>query len=229
MKLSEIISQILIETGAGDKEYIKLFHIGRRGLRTIQKDLIPLIKREVWAVEEDYTITFPPNVTRVGKVGIIEGGIFKSYTKNSNLGATQVGRKNINDSNDYEVIEVSQGSPTVSLGVGSWTNVGEYNIVGRKIYLSPHNDIEQVVVEYSTLDETEVGDYFIEPIIEEAVHAYIMWQYSLTKKGISAQEKAMFKDNYVVEKRRAKLRRYSATRTEMNQSARQDVKLGLKS
>lgn len=229
MRISDIVNDFLMENNLGESEYIKCFHIARRGLISLQKDVDPIRVRACAEVNPDGTIDFPEEATKVYNVGFLKGDKFIPYTVNSNLGARQPKCCMCKSSvTDCDCDEGFQSSFSRSLGVGSWNNFGEYNIVGRKVYLSSNIMNCDVYIEYSTYDQTD-SDNYVDPLLEEALTAYLSWKFFRSRPSVGLSEKRDYREEYRIEKRKAKLRRNSMSRAQLNQLSRQHIKAGLKS
>lgn len=229
MRISDIVNDFLMENNLGESEYIKCFHIARRGLASLQKDVDPIRVRQCAEVNSDGTIDFPSEAMTVSNVGRLKGDKFVPYTVNSNLGARrpkcQRCRKGV------ETCGCEGGfhsSISRSLGVGSWNNFGEYNVVGRKVYLSSDIINEDIYIEYSTYDQSDADNY-VDPLLEEALIAYLAWKFFRSRRNVGLSEKRDYKEEYRIEKRKAKLRRNSLSRAQLQQASRQNIKAGLKS
>ncbi len=237
MTLKEIVSNYLIESGLGEAEYTRAYHVGLNGLRNLKMDLEPYKKRTKLFVNPDKTSTLPSDALKVTKIGDMgSDGEIKAYTRNTNLGGTvksKCGRckkkvqncrckaqKPVHNTGDYNY----EGS----LGVGSWTNIREYNVINRTVYLPPNHTTKDVWIEYSSLED-EGGDIYVNPFLEEAVIAYIRWRLAINRKNQDKWDKQYYENVFKEAKRTAKLRIKSPTKQELNQYARQSTKMGLKS
>lgn len=230
VKLSDIVNNFLMENELGESEYIRAYQIGRSGLSTLTKDIKPYRDRICLQVRSDNSVEIPLEVGKVSKVGIMEGGRFKAYTLNTALG------KNLDRCSGCKrgyadctcSTDMYQDGLSRSLGVGSWTVIGEYNIVNRVIYLSPQNTNTEIVIE-GTIRTDLNGDVVVDDILEESVQAYITWRYFRSKRGQQLSVIRDYEMNYKEERRKAKLRKNSVSRSQLNQISRQNTKQGLKS
>lgn len=229
MKISDIVNNFLMENGLSESEYIRCFQIARKGLTDIQKDFGGVLVRECANVNSNGTIDFPKEAVKVYNVGFIRGDDFIPYTVNSNLGDTPSKCKSCKEySYSCECEPRGEHGMAETLGIGSWNNFGEYNIKNRVIYLSQDIICEDIYIEYSTYDQTEVDNH-VEPIYEEVVGAYLAWRFFRARPNTGLSEKRDYELDYKKERRKAKLRKNSLSRAQLNQLARQHTKLGLKS
>lgn len=228
-KISDIVNNFLMENGLSESEYVKCFHIARKGLAELQKDIAPELVRECANINDNLTIDFPSGAVRVYNVGFFEGDRFISYTVNPNLG-NRPNRCHICKEAEHRC-DCNTNHPaniSKSLGVGSWVNRGEYNIKDRVIYLSSDLKNEDVYIEYSTYDQSDT-DPEVDPVLEEAMESYLAWRFFRTRNNVGLSEKRDYKQQYIIDKRKAKLRKNSISRSQINQVVREHVKMGLKS
>lgn len=230
-KLSNIINEFLLVEGLGESEYIKIYSIGRRGLTTLHKEVLPNSVTKIVPVNSDNTVDFPTEAYKVTRVGVLnkQGTEVKALTRNSTIGTLNP-EICVSCRNDHSHCECENGfvrnSRTSPLGIGSWTNIGEYNISGRKILLHPNCNYCEIVIEYSTVLEKD-GDICVDPLVEEALLAYLRYHVFRGKRSVGTYEKRDMKREYEVEKRKLKLMRNSLSRQELWQGALSRTKEGL--
>lgn len=227
--LQNVVSHFLLEAGYGDAEYTRAYHIASRGLRELSIDL-PLGHEYVaeLPVEPNGTVVIPEDCVKVLGVKRLLNGKEVALTMNPYLSKLDSSASAVNGS------EVRMGtSPDWrggSLGVGSYSNYGEYHISGNLIYLSSsigHGC--SIVIEYKAFPETETEEPYVHPYVREALIAYLRWMFSINRKNQDKWDKQYFEKEYHRLKRNSRSRIKGMTRQEMNQSARQHTKGGLKS
>lgn len=226
--LQNVVSHFLLEAGFGDAEYSRAYHIASRGLRELSIDL-PLGNEYIaeLPIEPNGTVLIPEDCVKVLGVKRLSHGKEVALTMNPYLSKLGSSASAINGS------EVRQGtSPNHSggsLGVGSYNNFGEYHISGNLIYLSSslgHGG--SVIIEYKAFTEAETEEPYVHPYVREALIAYLRWTFAINKK-IPDNRMAYFEKEYHRLKRNSRYRIKALTRQELNQSARQHTKGGLKS
>lgn len=229
-KLSDIVNEFLFSESLGESDYIKAYTIAKRGLSTLQKEVLINTKTKIVDVNSDNTVDFPKEAYKVTRVGVLgSNGEVKALTVNSNIGTVnqelcnkcRCSRMSCECENGF-----GRATMSSSLGIGSWNNIGEYNIRGRKIYLSPNSSYCEVVVEYPAVHEQD-GDICVDPLAEEALLAYLRWKMYQGKRNIGTYEKRDMLNEYKSERRKLKLMKHSHSRQELQQGARQTTKLGI--
>lgn len=229
-KLSDIVNEFLFTESLGESDYIKAYTIAKRGLATLQKEVLINTKTKILNVNSDNTVDFPKEAYKITRVGILgSNGEVKALTRNSNIGTVnqelcnkcRCNRGTCECENGF-----GRATMTSSLGIGSWNNIGEYDIRGRRIYLSPNSSYCEIVVEFPSVME-EDGEPCVEPMAEEALLAYIRWKMFRGKRSIGTYEKRDMQADFKNERRKLKLMRNSHSRQELQQGARQTTKLGI--
>lgn len=110
-----------------------------------------------------------------------------------------------------------------SNNTGTWLDVGQYREVGNQIMLESNLPFSEVEIEYIALPK-DGDEHYVHPFLEEALIAFIRWQWFLHKKNERYGDIQTFKMQYDNELRNAKYRmRY--TLQELEQHARQTTRL----
>lgn len=242
--LDNTVNNFLIESGYGDAEYSRAYHIGLRGLRELHMDVdLGNIATAKLFINGDGTADLPEGCLKVTRIYRLSGKEVVSLTYNkdiSKLGSSgcicshtpcKCRPSNIRGHADHYYGNIGYPHLGVgSLGRGSYQNYGEYNITGDVVYLS--QDLlgcTDIFVDYKQLPCNEEGDYYVHPYIREALIAYIRWVFHINRKNQDKWDKQYFEREWHRLKRNAVYRIKSPTKQELNQNARQHTKLGLKS
>lgn len=237
-RLSNVVSDFLMEADFGDAEYTKAYHLARRGLKDLQFDLpLETVETVYLTINPDGTASLPEDCLKVLRIGLEVNGNIAALTRNKDI--TKRGRLNQQPHQEKPlytpvgVVPSLYGKGQVferSLGRGSWTNIGEYYISGNTVFLSDNvvNGDNCVVIEYKAYQDTE-EDPVIHPYVQEALIAFIRWKYAINKKYQDKWDKQYFEKEWHRLKRNAKWRMKAPIKQELNQSARQHTKEGLKS
>ena len=235
--LDKVVSRLLTIDGLGEAEYTRAYHIGVMGLEDLSLDL-PLTETTTAPLQFslDGTGIVPEGCLKVLRVARQIDGQLVSLTRNKDLNKLRCYNNNyhkhrVNVVGHDSYTAVNGGYYNQSLGVGSWNNWGEYFIDSNNIiYVS--DDLVgcgDIYIEYRMLPSNEEGDFYVHPFIQSALVAYIRWTMSINRKNQSPWDKQYFQKIYETEKGKAKFRLKAPTKSEMNQSARQNTKFGLKS
>lgn len=248
--LRHTVADYLMEANLGEAEFTRCYHLGVRALKELAFDVNGEVRTEKLIINPDGTAELPENCLKVTKIGILRHGEIRAFTRNSNISkAIQSARRCCERdtcqrdpncpcriSNERGKGGIGYGTspfypPGGSLGIGSWTTLGEYRIDGNLIYFgsSVIGCGEDIYVEYNTFtDEDGLGDMYLHPYTREAVIAYIRWRYAINRKNQDKWDKQYFEKEWHREKRNAKYRMKSHSLQELNQGARQHTKGGLK-
>lgn len=242
--LRHIVADFLMEADLGQDKFTRAYHIGVRGIKELAFDVTGENKTAQLFIQPDGTADLPTDCLKVTKIGILRDGKLRALTRNRDI--SKAGRLNLSNcdtpcgSDDGscrekmpENIVGHSGYTTysASLGTGSWTNIGEYRMDGELVYFDPSFIGRcDVYVEYNSFnDEDELGDMYVHPYAREAVISWIRWKFNINTKTQYKQDKGYYERLWHNEKRKAKYRLKSSNLQEMNQSARQHTKGGLKS
>lgn len=234
--LDSVVSNFLMESGYGDADYTRAYHIGLRGLKELIADTnVQGVYTAKLFIEGDGTAYLPEDCLKVTRIYKMQGGTPVSLTRNpdrSKLGfdncynetPPQHCRKNVRG----RIENTSPFWEGGSLGVGSYKNNGEYFINGDVVYLSPSLCATDVFVDYKALPSNE-EDYLVHEYLVEAVIAYIRWKFHINRKNQDKWDKQYFEKEWHREKRNAVYRLKAPMKQDLNQAARKNTKMGLKS
>lgn len=231
VKLSQAVSYALDEMNYGDAEYARAYRFAIRALDDLNLDITGEITREVLCVNNDLTVDLPDNFIKETRVGVYgQNGKIIGLTRSNNL-TSNIYCDTSDDSNPvyYTSDEHFGGFVNQSLGRGSYTNIGFFNIdyTARKIYLNAEFTYSEIVIEYLKREEVD-GEYCIDERLLEAVAAYIRWKWSIAKKGTSIGERREYERLWHKEKENAKYRIKRPMLQDFNRDARESVKEGIK-
>lgn len=234
IKVSEVVGQYLDLANLGKAEFAKAYRIALRGWRQLNWDIVGTVKRIQVDISQDNTISLPDDFISEINFGESNGnGGIRSYTKVNNFNnetyrddlVNPVGNGSYNNWNNNAYF---QGS----LGVGSYTDLGFYQInkAEHKIVLdSSYTTQSYLVLEYLSYTGEDCDDYVINELAQEALLSWIDWQFSKGDRRMGLAEKRDKERSWYKEKSDAKLRIKKLTVADMNNAARRSVKLGLKS
>lgn len=217
IKISQVVSEFLDELGLGEAEYSRAYRIAVRGARELQFDVYGTPKTQLVSVSCDGTAEKPEDCVKVLSVGLSGEYETRGLTQNSNLSKYESYRPDISGKSHW------------SMGRGSWTDIGEYKDMGDYIILSPaHAHCGNVVIEYLSMVDDN-GEYTIHPMASEALIAFIKWKWFNAKKNQSVWDKRDYERNWWNEKKNARMRIKSPSAQLLNQHARKNTKLGIRS
>lgn len=237
IKLSEIVAGALDDANLGSAEYAKGYRAAIRGLRELSWDIVGETKTVPVVVNSDKTILYPTDCVKILDFGIADGcGGIASFDKVEVL------------TFDDEVVDyedqydgdnpINGGNPLwlynfpdtleVSLGIGSYTSIGEYklNEKSRQIIISPRCEYDSFLLKY--LSDSKCQDE-VHDMLAPALVAYIRWKTNQagTRNTVSVQE--YNKQEWLREKRLAKLRIKMPSLQQLSKAVRQSVKMAVKS
>lgn len=238
--LDSVVSNFLMESGYGDAEYTRAYHIGLRGLKEllIDIDLGDIYTAKLF-INPDGTANTPEDCLKVVRIYRLLGDREVSLTRNKDLSklgrvcgvncrpSCNCNRHNVRPDPRYGTSPYWDGG---SLGKGSWENNGEYYISGDLIYLDTRfGNSCNIFVDYKALPCDEREEPYVHEYIKEAVISYIRWKFHINRKNQDKWDKQYFEKEWHREKRNARYRIKAPTKQELNQISRQSTKLGLKS
>lgn len=233
IKLSQAVSYALDDLQAGDAEYARAYRFAIRALDELRLDITGQLGVAKLCVNSDLTVDLPEDFIRETKVGVygINGNII-GLTRSDNLNREEDCFEYEEGTNPsyFDTDENFGNFVNQSLGKGSYSNIGFFRIDynERKIYLNAEFTYSEVVIEYLKREEID-GEYCVDERLLESVAAYILYRWYKAKKNTSIGERREFERLWHKEKRNAKYRIKKPLIQDMNQSARESVKGGLKS
>lgn len=240
--ITQVVSEFLDEINGGQAEFSKAYRIAVRGVRELSYDVTGEIKSTELTVNPDGTATLPDWCIRVERLGYSNGdGTITALRENRDL-STGIDTANGNHYDSGDTLyygervfpymrPINQAFPyyQTSLGVGSYSNVGDYKIEGSVVYLGNHiQHARTIVAECHSLPEVN-GELGIHPFASEALLAWIRMKWNIQRRDVGANEKMLFKMEYKRTATLAKNRLAAPTKQELNQYIRQTQKGGLKS
>lgn len=235
VKLSSIVSQYLDLYNLGKAEYARAYRIAVRGWRELNWDIVGAIKKVTLSIPANKVVPLPDDFISEVDLGEtnFNGGI-RSFTRTTNFNGKNYlfpDVTNVRDglTPDYLVTDYTIGD--YSLGAGSYNNVGYYYIDKNKhqIILDPESVGSEIVLKYLSYSGKDCDDHELNELATEALISFLDWQLSKVDKRISLAEKRDKERAWYNEKSKAKLRIKRLTVADLNQSARESVKMGLKS
>ena len=234
--LDSVVSNFLMESGYGEADYTRAYHIGLRGLKELIIDTnVQGVYTAKLFVESDGTARLPEDCLKVTRIYKMQGDTPVSLSRNPDLSKladdycgchTCTCEKGVNVRGRIE--HTSPFWEGGSLGVGSYKNNGEYYINGDIVYLSPSSCGEDIYVDYKAIP-SQGGDFIVHEYLVEAVITYIRWKFHINRKNQDKWDKQYFEKEWHREKRNAIYRLKAPMKQELNQYARKNTKLGLKS
>ena len=238
IQLSEIVTAALDDANLGSAEYAKGYRAAIRGLRELSWDIVGETKTITVVASSDKTILYPTDCVKIIDFGIADGcGGIASFDKVDTLTFDDE-VSDYDDPYQYDLDNpVNGGNPLYlynfpdslesSLGVGSYTSIGEYKLSekSRQISISPRCEYDAFLLKYlsNSKCQEEVHD-----MLAPALVAYIKWKTNQagTRNTVSVQE--YNKQEWLREKRLAKLRIKRPSIQELSKAVRQPVKMGVK-
>lgn len=203
IKLSDVVSNWLVMTNLGDAEYTRAYLIALRGARQFKLDSDGDIQRVTLMIKGDGTADLPEDCVKPMRL-----------IRNGSCGCS-----------NSRPLTSSDLSTHCGLKTGMWMNAGEYDIRGNVVYFKNRCSCGSVDLEYLALD-SDGDEHFINPIFEEALIAFINYQWFLTKKNNSGWDKQYYKKIYDDAIREARFRFKSPTKDKLRQSAYNTNKIG---
>lgn len=249
--LRQLVAQFLDSSDDSSHAFRRLYNIGVRGCRAFNLDLTGNIKTVVLEVNPNNTVNLPIDYINYSKIGVLnKRGEVVTYKRNSQLSTwndtytqqndRQVGAPVLNtltpyfDQNTYPNVYynyyLTNGTSYNLLGADSGTpKVGEYKIDEGNglILLQPHNQYDQLVLEYlSDGYDSQADDYEIDSRAEEAFMCYLRWKNAQDlRKKFSQNDVRIFKLEYFNEARKAAMRLNPFILNELSDAARVGTKL----
>lgn len=214
----------------GDAEYAKAYRMATRGLRAINWDVSGESVEVDLTVECDCTVCLPDDFINLVRIGVVNArGEVAELTENPQLTLDTGYRQG----REYEFDEPFEYRPTGgtmrSYGKGSLPNIGEFTVDkgANLIILNPDFFYETVRVKY--LKRRKSGeDYLVDELVQEALIAWLRWQWFISKKGVSTYEKETYRRDWFNEKRLSRARINNVTKQTLNQMAKQSSRLAPK-
>lgn len=242
--IEQVVSEFLDEINGGQAEFSRAYRIALRGVRELTFDVTGEVQNSRLSLNCDHTANLPEGCIKVIKIGHLSPhGEIIALRENNDLsvgdyhGHTRDRLDGFNnylgykDNLDYIGNLSLEGSYFTtfhhSLGVGSYSNRGDYKIQDGVVYFGAHLHGHELVVEYLGLPQVD-GKLGIHPFASEALVAWIRYYWNIGRKDVSLGEKQTYKMEMKRAFTLAKNRVQSPTKQELNQYARQSVKGGLK-
>lgn len=232
--LKQVVGYFLDRRGYGKSEYRKAYSLAIRGWKELNRDISGQKKTISVDVDCDRTACLPPEVIKVLKVGVMtDCGEYAALTEDTNLAEPVCAEPQYHTGKAVQLLggkRWEMPGDLHSYGVGSHHDIGRYRLFKKegKIVLAPDCTYSQLLVEALVRPKPN-GEYMIDDLEEEALLAFLEWQWSITDKSMGVYEKSMLKDEWLSQKRDAKYRMKAPIHQLMSQNARKHVKMGLKS
>jgi len=239
IKLSEVVSQFLDESNLGQAEYAKAYRIAIRGLRDIGWDITARVKTEEIVFGDNLTALYPIDCVKIIDFGISDGtGGIASYDKVNSI--TNNSSVDVYQNYNYGLDIYPDRNNTIydnyplntytSLGIGSYNSIGKYTVdeKSKTILLAPNSNHTKFLIKYLSY-ETEDCEYEVHIMASEALLCFIRWKFSMTGTRNTLNVQEQNKREYYREKTNAKLRIKMPIIQQLNKSARESVKMAVKS
>lgn len=227
--VSEVVGIFLDEYNGGEADYAKAYRIAIRGVKELELDITAIPKRVKLCLTTGCNVyKLPEEFIRETNVGVYTTqGDLACLTRNRRLLPQQYTA--YYDSNSYAPIVQGDlnDDPIPKDFIGSYNNIGEYNIEGCNIIFSKDIGYSEIILEYLAWTDPE-GEYYIDSRLTEALVAYIAYKWHRMKKGASAFDKQYYERQYHKEKDNAKYRIKMPTIADLNLSSRKNNFYGLK-
>lgn len=232
--LKQIVGYFLTLNNYGKSEYAKAYSIAIRGWKELNRDISGGKKTIPLDVDCDGTACIPPYVGKILKVGVLtDCGEYAALTEDSNLAEPVCADAEYHTG---KAVQLTGGKRWEtpgdfhSYGIGSHHSIGRYRLFRKenKILLAPDTPYRQIIIE-AIVRPTPDGEYMVDDLEEEALLAFINWQWNVANRNMGVTEKALLKDEWLSQKRDAKYRMKAPIHQLINQNSRLHTKMGLKS
>lgn len=234
-----------------DASGIAVHNYALRGIREMGFDVSKVVKSLLLPVESNGTVVLPDDFVdfvKIGKVGA-DGLVYvfgqnknlnqpMKYKKDSNGNVVAPGNDGMHEREDAKVtvninsdyteftfrnfMEQGAGRPLYGIGGGKYSAEFRINLEQNRIELAS-SGIDEVVVEYIA-DEARAENPSIHVYIESAIRSYIYYRLIERKSNVPAGEKARARREYFNERRLAKARMNSVTKSEILKTVRSNFK-----
>lgn len=248
--LKKVIAEMIDAADQSEHQFRHLYRIGVRGCRKFNMDVYGSFKTVLLDVASDYTVAFPKDYMDYSMIGIVNSqGEAVPMTHNPNLSTLKsayiaalgetvdvpsVGdlfAGDLTNLNNYWLNFGFNGSGYIHLyGIGGGTyEIGQFTVDdnSRSFLLQEGYPYQTIMLEYLTdgYDEGS-GDYMVDVFAVEALQSWIRWQRAqdMTKK-YSLSQISYYKNEYLIQKRDAKVRLNKTIVKEMEAIFRRSVKL----
>ena len=232
--LKQIVGYFLDAKNYGKSEYRRAYSIAIRGWKELNRDISGGVRTIPLDVGCDGTVCIPPYVGKIVKVGVLtDCGEYAALTEDSNLAEPVCADPEYHTGQAVQLLGSKRWEMPGdfhSYGIGSHHSIGRYRLFAKenKILLAPDTPYSQVIIE-AVVRPTPKGEYMVDDLEEEALLAFIEWQWAKGDRSIGVTEKAMLKDEWLSQKRDAKYRMKAPIHQLISQNSRKHVKMGLKS
>lgn len=241
VELSTVVASFLDDSNLGQAEYAKAYRMAIRGLKDLSWDVVGTTKKEELIFGANHTALLPLDCVKLLDFGVSDGhGGIASFDKVQELDFNEDVPKYRNYeaglNSDLENRNIAGQSYRDnyfgygSLGVGSYLTIGKYKVdeTARTIYIDPRSKYDRFFIQYLSY-QNENCEYVVDIRASEALVAYIRWKFSMTGTRNTLQVQNMNKMEYYREKTNAKLRIKNPILQQLNKTARQSVKMAVKS
>lgn len=248
--LRQVIAELIDAADQSEHQFRHLYRIGVRGCRKFNMDVYGSFKSVLLEVESDGTVPFPADYLDYSMFGVVNGnGEAVPLTHNPNLSTLKnqyiaalggvVDVPSIGDNfggdltnlNNYWLNFGFNGSGYIHLyGVGGGTyEIGQFTIDdgARCFLLQEGYPYQTVMLEYlSDGYEGDGEDYMVDVRAVEALQWWVRWMRAADMpKKYSIGQVREYKNEYLLQKRDAKVRINKAHIKEMEAVFRNSVKL----
>lgn len=241
VSLERPVYTFLDESDKGEDSYRKAYAIGIQAYREFMLDIasggpsvavIEILANKTGRLPNDYS-----NWIRVGIPN--QDGELATFSENINL--TIFNSDNINRLTNEGSESIAAGGDilydrprdttfiynnSLSLGIGSLNNIGEFRIFKKEGYILFGSSFSygNVVMEYQADLNCVNDDYYIDVNIERAIVDYIHWKWNYNRKDVPLAQKQMQRAEYYNQRRLAISRMNPIRLQGINDSYRKGVK-----
>lgn len=229
--LKKIVAEFLDSADQSSHQFRRLYNIGVRGMREFNLDVTGTLKTEVLDINANKTCELPCDYLSYSKIGVLnDKGEVLCFKRNDQLSnynqfnfdmtnrsegapmVTSIGNWTNPTSFPFFFYNYWMGGTSYNLfGLNSGTaDLGNYKVDEEAgiILLDSRVSFSQIVLEYiADGQDSECGDYMVNPKAEEAFICYLRWKNATDLyKKFSPSQVRMFKMEYYRERKLAKMR-----------------------
>lgn len=250
VSIRQLVGEYLNSRDEGNDRFRRLYRIAQlQGVRKFNMDIVGVFKTALLSIGANHTVPFPPDYLDYSMIGVVnaegEGVPLKHNEDLVPLKQAFLAEQGkivqapsipgfINQLNfpGYPLfwLNYQWGDNWVHLyGIGGGQGVvGEFTIDDNAqcILVNPGFCFDSILVEYLTNGyDCDCNEYMIHTFASDAFIAWLRWKDNIDKKGVSQGAIREFRNEFVREKRMAKMRMNKAVVSEMQREYRKSIKL----
>ena len=232
VSLEDVVNELLVDEGKNTQaEFLRYYNIGLKGLKELNFDVVRMIKAVELTVDSaTNTITLPTDYVKFVNIAVLgSDGELHYLGRRERLnvvsGATPASPES--DSNYFDNVDEGVYG---RYGFGGGNNSNGYyreNLDNDTIEFSSVSGVlDKIILEYISDGSTGVtGDSIkVHTFAQEALALFIYWKSIQRKRGINANEKMFARKEFYNQKRLARARMNTFTKSEALQATRKAFK-----